>query len=430
MINFKSAKKIYFIGIGGIGISAVARMMLAEGKEVSGSDQDETLITRELKKKGICIFIGQKEEHITPDIDAVIYTIAAGSDNPELKKARSLHIQTISYPEMLGMISRDKFTIAISGTHGKTTTTAMIGKILKDAGLDPTIIVGSLLKDGGTNFMAGESEYFVVEACEYKRSFLHLEPNILVITNIDNDHLDYYKDMNDIESAFRKLAEKVGTDGYIIANLRDVGVARALKDVHGRIIDYAKKDKGALALKVPGEHNISNAKAARAVADILKISPETAHASLAGFTGTWRRFEYKGKTAQDVLVYDDYAHHPTEIRATLRAARESFPSKKLIVIFQPHLYSRTRLLLNEFAKSFSDADEVIIAPIYAARENDDKSINSQILAEKIKEHNKNTCSFDNFDSIVQYVQKRAKTGDVIITCGAGDIYKVGDILTH
>jgi len=382
------AKKIYFIGIGGIGMSALARMMLSYGKEVTGSDQEESLITKDLETKGAHIFIGQKEENLASDIDVVIYTIAIKNDNPELKKAHSLNIPVFSYPEALGVVSEDMFTIAVSGTHGKTTTTAMIGKILSDAKKEPTIIVGSLLKDGNTNFVEGKSDIFVVEACEYKRSFLQLHPNILVITNIDNDHLDYYKDLNDIQSAFAELAQKVPKEGYVITNPRDSSIAPVLKDVSAQVIDYTEEKDDSFNLNVPGAYNILNAKAAFAVSNILNIPREDALDALSQFNGTWRRFEFKRKTSYGVLVYDDYAHHPTEIKAVLKAARELFSDKKIIAIFQPHLYSRTKLLLNEFAESFKDADEVLIAPIYAAREKKIRGVNSDILAQKIKENNK------------------------------------------
>ena len=328
MINFKEWKKIHFIGIGGIGTSAVARMMLLSGKSVTGSDTEETPITDGLKKEGAKILIGHKEEHITSDMDAVLYTIAVKDDNPELKKARSFNIPTFSYPEALGLISKGMFTIAVSGTHGKTTTTAMIGKILKDADRSPTIIVGSILVDGGTNFVPGTSDILVVEACEYSRSFLHLNPNILVITNIDSDHLDYYRDLQDIQSAFGELAQKVPKDGYIVTNPHDASVAPAIKEARGQVIDYTSHDMTDVHLRVPGEHNILNAQAALATAEILKIPRDTAIASLSNFKGTWRRFEYKGKIKNDALIYDDYAHHPVEIKATLKAARESFPGKR------------------------------------------------------------------------------------------------------
>ena len=387
--NLSDAKKIYLIGIGGIGMSALARMMLAQGRKVLGSDRSESLITKELQKEGAHIFIEQKEGNITDDIDLVIYTIAVSDDNPELIKAHSLHIPTISYPEALGIISKGMFTIAVSGTHGKTTTTAMIGKILSDAGRSPTMIVGSLLQKEKTNFIQGTSDIFIVEACEYKRSFLHLNPNILVITNIDNDHLDYYKDIVDIQSAFAELARKVSKDGFIITNPNDPLITPIFKGVEANIIDYTKENSSDISLEVGGTHNILNAQAALAVGKVLEISHSTSLRALNKFSGTWRRFEYKGNTKNGALLYDDYAHHPTEIKATLNAAREKFSNKKIIVIFQPHLYSRTKLLMDEFAHSFTNADEVIVAPVYAAREDEIKGGDSRTLMEKMKKYHTN-----------------------------------------
>ncbi len=431
MIDFKNIKKIYCIGIGGIGVSALARMMHSQGKKVGGSDREETLITKMLQDKGIEVLIGQNADNITSDIDLVIYTPAVGVGNPEFDKAQKLKIPMLSYPEALGVISEGMFTIAISGCHGKTTTTAMIWKVLSDTKKSPTIIVGSLLNEGKTNFIGGTSDLFVVEACEYKRSFLHLNPNILVITNIDNDHLDYYKDLADIQSAFRELAQKVPKDGFIVTNPNDPLVAPVLKGIHACVIDYTQYDDTLFHLKVPGAHNISNAKAALAAvsAASLDISSEAAQKALQNFTGTWRRFEYKGKTKNGALVYDDYGHHPTEIKAMLKAAKESSPDKKIIVVFQPHLYSRTKLLLSEFSKSFGDADEVIILPIYAAREDGYEGINSEILAQEIKKNNKNTHFFDSFEKTVAYLKKNTKTEDLILTMGAGDIYKVAEQLS-
>lgn len=433
-IDFHKVKKVHFIGIGGIGMSALARMMCASGKEVSGSDRDETSIIEQLKAEGVRIAVGNDGENIPPDVDAVIYTIAIPEDNSELKRARSLNVPIISYPEMLGIVSRDKYTIAISGTHGKTTTTAMVGKILKDAGLDPTIIVGSLLKDGGTNFVGGKSEYFVVEACEYKRSFLHLNPNILVITNIDNDHLDYYKDLKDIQNTFQELAHKVPKDGFVVANPHDLSVVPALAGIGAKIVDYTAQEADGISLQVKGAHNVLNAEAALAVAcaTSLDISREVALKALRDFEGTWRRFEYKGKMETGAVLYDDYAHHPTEIKATLRAAREQFPDEKIIVAFQPHLYSRTKLLIDEFAGSFADADEVIVAPVYAAREEYIPGADSHTLAEKIKKHRVSSVSYEDTGSIVSHIKMCAKSGDIVFTMGAGDIYKISEklLITH
>jgi UDP-N-acetylmuramate--alanine ligase len=430
-MDINNIKKVHLIGIGGIGMSAVARMLKLDGKEVSGSDRAESLVTEELAKLGIKVFYEQKAENITPDIDLVIYTIAMPEDSPELVRARELGIKCLTYPKMLGIISADKFTIAVAGTHGKTTTTAMIAGVMIEAGLDPTVIVGSLLKpetlqttvigkvfndrrlqqlQTGTNFIAGKSEYFVVEACEYRRSFLNLHPTLAVVTNIDNDHLDYYKDLADIKSAFDQF----------------------LAQSKNKIVDYQSYLAKVPELLVPGEHNRLNAAATLAVADFLHIDEEIARQALAKFTGTWRRFEYKGKTATGALVYDDYAHHPTEVEATIQAAREFMKKKDLkghlIIAFQPHLYSRTKLLQADFARVLAGADEIILAPIYAAREQFDAEISSEKLADLIKPKNPQVFALSNLAEVAEKLKEEGKEGDLVITMGAGDIGTVGDKL--
>jgi UDP-N-acetylmuramate--alanine ligase len=421
----KTMNNIYFVGIGGIGMSAIARMFLLEGKKVSGSDIAHSFVTEELEKMGIDIFYKQEEKNISSDIDLVVYTPAISKDHPELLRAQALNITTLSYPEMLGLISKEKYTIAVSGTHGKTTTTAMIAKILIDAGLDPTVIVGSFLKDQKSNFIAGNSKYLVVEACEYKRSFLNLYPNILIITNIDEDHLDYYKNIEDIQSAFRELASRLSLDDHLVCYPNDKNLLDVVSDLKCKIEDclaFDKKEKITLA----GEHNKKNGVNALVVAKILGVDEEKAISSLNSFGGTWRRFENKGKTKKGVFVYDDYAHHPTEVRATLSMAREIFPNKKITLVFQPHLYSRTKNHLDDFASSFVGADKVFVLPIYAAREAFDSSISSEILADRIVALSKgvNVECLDR-EKVLSELEK-LEENDVLITMGAGN---VGDIST-
>lgn len=437
-LDLNTIKNVHFVGIGGIGISAVARMMLHEGKNVTGQDMQEGEIVAELKKLGIPIKIGQSYENIPADTDLIVYTIAIDTYDPELaSKIKLGNIPIRSYPEMLGIISRDKYTIAVSGTHGKTTTTAMIAKILGDSGNDPTMIVGSLVKnpDGSrSNFLAGKSKYLIVEACEYRRSFLNINPKILVITNIDADHLDYYKDIEDIKNAFHEMAMKVPSDGFVICNPDDTNVADVIKGINARIINWQEYFDTDLKLKVPGIHNKKDAAAASAAAALLGISKPDAEKYLAEFAGTWKRFEFRGKLSNRTLLYDDYAHHPTEIMATLEGFRELYPKSdnwKITVVFQPHLFSRTKLLLNDFAKSFTDADEVLILPIYYAREVDDGTISSEILVEEINQHSHNAKSFLNFEALennlaVELLKMTEK--DVIVTMGAGEASKVGDYL--
>jgi len=419
-------------------MSALARMFLEEGKQISGSDITESEITKSLEKLGAKIFIAQRQENLPADADLVIYTLAIGEDNPELIKAKKLGLPTLTYAEALGEVSRGKFTIAISGTNGKTTTTAMVAKILIDAGFDPTVIVGSLAhfenQDGGeesSNFRAGKSDFLVVEACEYKRSFLNLNPDILVITNIDNDHLDYYKDLSDIQSAFIELAQKIPEDGYLVSDIDNPNIEPVAEAVERNMIDYKDLSLGAvkLTLKVPGEHNVLNTKAALAVAAILEIDTKNAAGSLEEFEGTWRRFEYKGKTKKGALVYDDYAHHPTEIKATLSSAREKFPDKKIIVVFQPHLYSRTKILFKDFSSAFGDASQVILVPIYGAREPEDKSVSLEELAEEISKKGTAAEYVSSLSASAALLQKYGE-GDLIITMGAGDVYNLLDEIIH
>lgn len=422
----KNIQTAHFIGIGGIGVSAVARLMLSRGVKVSGSDRAGSPLTEKLESEGAIVFVGHDAKHVSEKCDLVVYSPAVPDNNPELASAKERGVQALSYPEALGMISRGMRTIAISGTHGKTTTTAMIAEILVGAHRDPTVIVGSLLKSG-TNFIAGKSDLFVVEACEYKRSFLQLSPEILVITNIDNDHLDYYGNIEGVQKAFGEIVQKVPESGVIICNPFDPRVEPSLLGAKAHVVDYTKENLSAL-LAVSGEHNKMNARAAIAVARILGVDEALANELVAQFTGTWRRMEYKGKMENGALVYDDYAHHPTEIEATLQGFRARYPDRRIWVIFQPHLYSRTKLLLADFAKSFGDANEVIVAPIYAAREAPDPSISADILVWEIAKNHFSPRAMGDFASIEKYIRESAFPNDVIITMGAGDIYKVGEAL--
>lgn len=432
-LNLKKIKKVHFIGIGGIGISAIARMMLKRGKAISGSDRSRSIITDELKKLGARIFIGQKALQVPKGADLVIYTIAIPANNPELARAKSLSIPLMTYPQALGAISRDHFTIAVSGTHGKTTTTAMIGGIFRDAKKDPTVIVGSLMGKARSNLVAGRGRYFIVEACEYKRSFLNLEPKIIVITNIDNDHLDYYKNIGGIQKAFSEFVSKLSKDDYLVTDEKNPAIIQVVKKARCRVADFKKESVKGLTLLVPGKHNVLNAQAALAVAKIAGISRACALKSLASFKGTWRRFEFKGKTKSGALVYDDYGHHPTEIKATLAAAREFMRKtkdgpKKLVVVFQPHLYSRTRLLFKGFADSFGQADETVFVPIYAAREIDDKTVSSAMLAQAVKRRGVRARSVEGFKEAEKLLSEFTGKEYLILTMGAGDVHKIGEAL--
>ena len=422
---------VHFIGIGGIGMSALARMMVHEGKKVTGTNDWESPSTLDgLRDQGVHIYIDRDISHISPDTDVIIYSTAWDQNEKDfMNQVRALSTPVLTYAEALGLASQGKYTIAISGTHGKTTTTAMIAEMLVTTKKDPTVIVGSLLKGSGSNFIAGESNLFVVEACEYQRSFLNLSPEILIITNIDNDHLDYYKDIEDIISAFHELAMKVPKHGFVVADLHDQNIQKALLGTVANIVDYSKVGETKhFDLSVPGDHNIKNAQAALAVAGILNITEDEALAALRNFQGTWRRMEYKGELSNGTKVYDDYAHHPTEIRASLQGFRAKHPEGRIRIVFQPHLYSRTKLLLNDFAGSFSDADEVIVAPIYAAREKSDLEISAEILTQEILKYHSSVRAGENLLSIESYLRDTVRAGDIIITMGAGDVNKIGEHL--
>lgn len=442
----KQAQNIYFIGIGGIGISAIARMLLAQGKIVSGSDSSKSEITEALEKLGAKIFIGQKAENIPADIDLFIYTVAVKADNPEFIEAKKRAVKMMTYAETLTEISATRNTIAVSGTHGKTTVTAMMAKILIDVNLDPTVIIGSLIKDkdgNKTNYIHGESDYFLVEACEYERSFLNIETKIAVINNIDADHLDYYGDLNGVIAGFNDFVRKVPADGFIVCDPADPKVEKALIGAKAKIIDRKHFYSQDIKLMVPGEHNRLNAVTAVAVASVLGVEKEKAFKILESFSGAWRRFEYKGETSTGTLIYEDYAHNPQKIRAALQGAREMFSDKRIVVVFQPHLFSRTKLLLNEFSVSFTDADEVNLAPIFPAREVFDPTISSDILAEEIKKARKSSStlngvpnrsedvsvlSLPDFPSIISHLKSTLGPNDVLITMGAGEQYKIGEAL--
>lgn len=397
-------KKYHFVGIGGIGVSAIARMLFLQGKIIAGSDNSKSEITDDLEKLGIKIFIGQKAENLEKGVEAVIYSVAIKEDNSEILEAKKRGLICLSYPQALGELSKEMFTIAISGTHGKTTTTAMLGHILRKAGLDPTVIVGSKILGENTNFMAGKSKYLVVEACEYKRSFLNLSPTILVITNIEADHLDYYKDLDDIKSAFGKLEQKVPKDGFIV-----------------RELDY-KKVKTDFSLLTPGAHNILNAQAAIKTAEMLGIPQEKSKEFLADFRGTWRRLEFKGENNGNIF-YDDYAHHPTEIRASLSALREKYPDREIVCVFEPHQQSRTKLFFNDFVEALKLSDKVFIAPIFITREIDDKITTNKTLSDAI---NKFVPAFsvENPEELKILIKNiKSQKPLCIVLMGAGNIYK-------
>ncbi len=407
-IDISKVKKIFFIGIGGIGISALAKMAISRGIEVLGVNDEKSVKTLEpLREAGAIIFY-QNELKELPDADLYVYSDAWLYRGPEIiTDAKTRRVPVLSYFEALGIFAKEYKVIAIAGTHGKTTTTAMVAEVLVDAGLDPTVIVGSFVKKFGSNFRKGSSEYLVVEADEYNRHFLNFHPFITVVVNIEADHLDYYKDLDDVQNAFDQL----------------------IKQSEHTISDYSAYLDKVPKLSVPGEHNRLDAAAALAVADMLGIKEDIAQKSLSNFLGTWRRLDKRGETAKGTIIYDDYAHHPTEVRASLQALRELYPrgEKKITVLFQPHLYSRTKALFKDFTECFDDADNVLLLPIYFAREDPDPSVSSEKLAEAIRLHRGEAVTFLDFKQAEEWITKM-KLGpkDVFVTMGAGEAYKVAD----
>jgi len=418
------AKHVYIVGIGGIGLSAFAQLLKAQGAEVSGSDRSDSPTTELLRSKGIDVFVGHDASNIPSGTELLVYSDAVPTHNPERAHAHDLNIPQMSYFEALGLAANQKKVIAVSGAHGKTTTTAMLIDVLEDAGLDPMGVVGSLRSKTKTNFREGKGEYFIVEADEYLRHFLNFNPTILVITNIDADHLDYYRDLADIQSAFKALVKKVPAHGVIVCNAQDEKVKPVIEGAVARIVDYAQYMSEPFSLKVLPFNKV-NAAAALAASVAAGVAKEKAVETLSTFTGTWRRFEYKGTTKAGAVVYDDYGHHPTEINATLQSAKEYFPGKRIIVAFHPHLFSRTKKLFQEFVEAFDAADRVLIAPIFAAREAVDPTISHTMLAEALQQRGKDAVALGSLAAVTEEILQ-AKEGDVFITMGAGDIYKAGE----
>ncbi len=413
------------VGIGGIGMSALAQYLKHTGHRVGGSDREESPMTTLLSQRGIPVSVGHDQRNIPADCELLIYSDAIPESNVERERAKEMGIPEMSYFEALGVVSASSRTIAVAGTHGKTTTTGMLAKILERAKKKPTAIVGSVVRDFDSNFLAGSPDLFVIEACEYRDHILKLSPEILVITNIELDHTDYFPDLEALQETFRKAAARIPTHGLIITNPTDPNIAPILENVTARVVDYTEESVPRLHLI--GEFNRMNARAAKAAARAAfpDISAERANEELASFRGSWRRFEYHGETPRGALVYDDYAHHPTAIAKTIEAARERFPDKKIVIAFHPHLYSRTRSLLNGFAAALASADFAIVAPIYAAREPRDPEISNHTLASAAQKLGGNVQALDSFDEIRDRLLAEADDS-LIITMGAGDIYKVAE----
>jgi len=456
MINLKNFKHVHCIGIGGIGLSAIAEIFLSRGYQVSGSDMKESDITDKLIEHGATVYLGHRAKNMA-NADLVVYSSAVSQDNPELTAAIENGVQIASRAEVLGSIMYEyKKSVAIAGTHGKTTTTSMISLILEKSLKDPTILVGGNLADINGNVKIGKSDYFITEACEYLESFLSFCPKIVIILNIDSDHLDFFKDIEHIVSSFDKFAKLVPTDGTVIAFNANPFVNSIIKDLNCNVLtfgfnetcDYYATDiefnsfgmpafkvkhKGNILcnmqMSIPGEHNIANALAAIACCHGLGITIETIVSTLEAYTGTQRRFDVIGITKNNIKIVDDYAHHPTEIKATLKAAK-NVPHKDLWCLFQPHTYTRTLALFDEFAESFEEADKIVMAEIYAAREKNIYKISSKELVNEIKRVNptKEVYYFANFEEMASFVINNAQSEDLIMTMGAGDIYKVAEMI--
>ena len=428
MSELDKVKSIYFIGIGGSGMSSLAAMMLAQKKNVIGSEKELNAITEALSSRGAIVFTEQSGEHVPDDVDLVVYTVAIPESNGDLKRARQLGVPVLSYPEMLGLISKNMITIAVSGTHGKTTTTAMLAHVLEGTAIAPTVLMGSAISDHKINFIEGAGKYLLVEACEYRKSFLNLSPTYLIITNVDEDHLDFYKDLADIQRAFKDLVSKIPEDGFVVCNEKNFHIQAVVEGAGCEVVDYAGGLPENTALLVPGNHNRENAAAVFILASKLGVDPDAIIEKLQTFKGVKRRFEYRGKTPQGALVYDDYAHNPQKVAAALQGAREVYPDRKIIAVFQPHLYSRTKTLLKTFGKSFGDADSILIAPIYAAREPFDSSISAEILASEIRMNGVSAEAFNSIDDIKNKLDQILSEGDILMVLGAGDIIKLSDLL--
>lgn len=456
-INFNNPIHVHFIGIGGISMSGLAHILHDKNFTISGSDTSHSALTDQLAAVGCSIIYSQTADNITDDIDLVVYTAAIHNDNPELAAAKAANIPAITRAELLGQIMANyKTAVNIAGTHGKTTTTSMLTQILLTADSDPTISVGGILDSIGGNIRVGQSDIFVTEACEYTNSFLSFNPTMNIILNVKKDHLDFFKDIDDIRHSFKLFTEKLPDNGTLIINTDIDNYEYFYKDKCCEVItvgsnpkksmysacDISYDDFGCCSytllieetpsvrinLSVPGLHNVYNSLAAVAAAEKLGISLENIVSGLSGFHGTERRFEKKGMF-HGVTVIDDYAHHPDEIAATLSSAKH-YPHKNIWCVFQPHTYSRTKALLKEFATVLSQADKIVLADIYAARETDTLGISSLDLKNEIEKLGKKCFYPGSFEEIEKFLLKNCINGDLLITMGAGNIYQVGEALIH
>ena len=456
-IDFHKPIAVHFIGIGGISMSGLAEVLLEEGFTISGSDSKKSPLTTLLESKGATLYYGQRASNIKDSVDVVVYTAAIHPDNPEFSCAKEKGIPMLTRAQLLGQIMRNYDTpIAVSGTHGKTTTTSMISHILLKGDCDPTISVGGILPAIGGNIRVGNSETFLTEACEYTNSFLSFFPKISIILNIEEDHMDFFKDLDDIRHSFREFAHKLPDYGYLIINgeieninyiVDGLEAEYATFGLENDSYDYCAKNIGYdafghahfdyyykgefidhIQLNVNGEHNVKNALAAIAAAKRIGIDVDTMKKGLLGFTGAKRRFELKG-TCNDFTVVDDYAHHPTEIRATLESAK-NYPHNELWCVFQPHTYSRTIAFLDDFAKALSLCDHVIVTDIYAAREKDTGIVSSKDIVDRMADYDVDVHYIKEFDDIEKFILENCKKNDLLITMGAGNVDSIGNSLVN
>lgn len=440
--------KIHFIGIGGIGVSALAQYYLSKGNEVSGSDLASSEITDFLKKIGVKVYIGANfKKNVPSDADLVIFSPAVKPKNPEYRQAKKIKAKMQSYPEALGELTKEYFTIAVSGTHGKSTTSSMIALVLERAGLDPTVIVGTKLKEfgnpalskgEGTNFRAGLSKILVIEADEHFASFLNYWPKIIALTNIEREHLDYYKNLKNVLNAYKKYVSHLGKDGLLVINQEDENILKVVSDIKEPVFQIEKyglsqKESKQLkkVLKIPGQHNVYNALAVLAVARFLHVPDDITFKALSEFKGTWRRFEERASKIKNLKfkIISDYGHHPTEVLATLKAVKEKYPKKTIWCVFQPHQHQRTFYLFNDFVKVFREApvDNIIITDIYEVAGRETKKINAKVSSKKlVKKIEKDNVLYVAYDKAEKYVKENIESGDVLVIMGAGDIYKLAD----
>lgn len=428
-MNLSDIKKAYFIGIKGVGMTALAQVFKSRQIEVLGSDTNEVFFTdRILKKLGIKVIQEFNGKNISSELDLIVVSVAyldSKIKNKDVEVAEQKGIPILTYAQVLGMFFDEKFGLAVAGTHGKSTTTAMLGFILEKAGLDPTVVVGTEVLAWQANARVGQSKYLVAEADEYGNNFLNYFPQALILTNLEYDHPDFFKDFKAYQDVFRQLVMRIPKDGFIVTNSQDKGIKGIIDKAKCPVIEYMKFQTE-LKIKIPGQHNLFNAAAAMAAALELGVKEKIIKQALNDFDGIRRRFEIRGEK-NGVIFVDDYAHHPTEVQAILKAAKDFYPHKKIWAVFHPHTFTRTKVLLKDFGRSFVKADQVIILDIYGSARERSGSIHSNDLVNEIKKHQNNQVIYlPDFKQAAQYLKKQTKAGDLILTIGAGDVWKLSD----